>query len=266
MITEMVGPSRPSRVAALTTLVALAVAVITTSTSPSTAAGSRRAQPCEIGTPTAVLISEGDQRAADGRLLARWDLPEGAVWESSANPRSGAYGPFRAEVASRGVTTDPARILAASPTFNNRLVLARRARWVGPASCLEKSLYGLQHARVATFSEPTEFAAFVLRSHDRRTLRVYWYSVNRNGIGNASPLTDPVRADVTAGWRPVYALHSHPFHLTDATLNGIVSPSEPDAQFQLNMARSLGLLEARITNGVDTVRIPASAFPLFKSE
>ena len=221
---------------------------------------------CDLGDPTAVLIREGDQTAADGRLLVRWDLAADAALEERLNPPSAAYQSFLSELRAHRVVTDPERALARSPTPNNRLVLVNARGWIKPATCLEKYLYGLQHARVPTFTEPTEFSSFVLASPDDQRERIYWYSVNRNGIGNASPLTDPVKADVAAGWRVRFVLHSHPFKPSDDTLNGIVAPSEPDAHFQMNMRATVGLPEARITNGVDTVRMPAVSFPRFKAE
>ena len=170
---------------------------------------------CNLGKPTSVLVREGDQRAADGRLLVRWDVKTSTIWDGTAQPSEGAYQSFRDELARRLVTTDPRRVLRRSPTTNNLLVLAHARIWIKPATCLEKSLYGLQHDRISTFDEPTEFSAFVLSSPDNKTQRIYWYSVNRNGIGNASPLTDPVRGDVMAGWRVRYVLHSHPFKPSD---------------------------------------------------
>ena len=221
---------------------------------------------CDLGDPTAVLIREGDQTAADGRLLVRWDLAADVVLEGPSSPPSAAYRSFLAGLRARRVVTDPGRALARSPTPNNRIVLVNARRWIKPATCLEKYLYGLQHTRVSTFAEPTEFSSFVLASPDNRRERIYWYSVNRNGIGNASPLTDPVKADVAAGWRVRFVLHSHPFKPSDDTLNGIIAPSEPDAHFQMNMRAAVELPEARITNGVDTVRMPAASFPQFKAE
>ena len=99
-----------------------------------------------------------------------------------------------------------------------------------------------------------------------KKIRVYFYTVNQNGIGKATPLTKPVRDDVHGGWLALFVLHNHPIVPGDEKLNGAPSPSVPDADFQIESAKYLGLLEARITNGVNTVHIPASAFSTFRAQ
>jgi hypothetical protein len=123
-----------------------------------------------------------------------------------------------------------------------------------------------QHKRLDTFKSPTEFASFVLRSSDGKRLRVYFYTVNQDGIGRMSPLTQPVAGDLKDGWRVLFALHNHNFHPGQPQLNGIVAPSIPDAHFAQNVRAELALPESRITNGISTVRIPASAFAQFERE
>jgi hypothetical protein len=97
-------------------------------------------------------------------------------------------------------------------------------------------------------------------------MRIYFYSVNRNGIGAMTPLTRLIDADLLVGWRVKFVLHNHAFHLSDPELNGILAPSIPDANFNGNFAKSHGLPEALITNGIDTVVIPAAAFGRFQLE
>lgn len=178
-------------------------------------------------------------------------------------PLGPAYQDFVAKLEKTGIATDPLALLAASPTPNNDLVARNAADWIKPAGCLEKLLIGYQHARVDTFAAATEFASLVLRSPDETQLRIYFYTINQDGIGRASPITEPALADVKAGWRFAIALHNHAFHPGQPKLNGITAPSVPDADFNVNLSAS-GLEQAWITNGLHTARIPAAAFGQFQ--
>ena len=221
---------------------------------------------CELQGITTILQEVGDDHAAGAKLLKRWDIPNDEVWESDSTPRSGPYDQYYHEAVRRAVETDPAKILLVNDTFNNRVVAGHLHDWIKPASCLEKTLIGQQHSRMNMFSEPSEFASFVLLSRDEKTIRVYYYTINRNGIGKASPLIAPVRQDVQSGWQPLFVLHNHPIVPGDPQLNGAPSPSVPDADFQSGSAKYLGLPEARITNGFHTVHMPAGSFKEFRLE
>lgn len=181
-----------------------------------------------------------------------------------ATPSSESYQDFLAKLGKTGINTEPLALLAASPTPNNDLVARNASEWIKPAGCLEKLLIGYQHDRVDTFAAPTEFASLVLRSPDGSRLRIYYYTINQDGIGRASPITEPAMVDLQAGWRLAIALHNHAFHPGQPKLNGIIAPSDPDADFNANLAAS-GLEQAWITNGLHTVRIPASAFSQFRT-
>lgn len=227
---------------------------------------SRGGLACDLQGTTTVLNQEGESHAAGSKLLKRWDIPNDAVWDSDRTPIRGAYPKYVQEANDRAVETNPARILAENDTFNNRIVRTNLSDWVRPASCLEKSLLAEQHSRMNLFSQPSEFASFVLLSPDRTIVRVYYYTVNQNGIGKASPLTSPVQQDLKSGWKPLFALHNHPIVPGDRKLNGAPSPSVPDADFQMGSARYLGLPEARITNGFNSVHMPATSFAEFRVE
>jgi hypothetical protein len=200
------------------------------------------------------------------RLLQYWDLPNTSIWWTRADPQSSPYSEFRAQALKIAGATDPVSLLRGSPTHNNLLVAASASKWIAPASCLEKLLQGVQQGRIDTFADPTEFVSFVLRSPDERTLRVYYYTINQNGIGNMKPLAGPVEGDRRSGWRILVGLHNHPFFPADPKLNGILAPSVPDAHFYMNFVQSAELTEVRITNGLQTVRIPASEFSHFQTE
>lgn len=129
------------------------------------------------------MESSGDPHAANGRLLQVWDVPNEPVLWSEATPESPAYRDFLDKLARADTETDPLALLRASPHPNNALVIRNAADWIRPASCLEKLLVGEQHARMDTFATPTEFASLILRSPDSTRLRVYFYTINQDGIG-----------------------------------------------------------------------------------
>ena len=106
----------------------------------------------------------------------------------------------------------------------------------------------------------------VLRSADGARLRIYFYTINQDGIGRVSPVSEPALADVKQGWRVVLGMHTHVFHPGQPMLDGILAPSIADADFNANFAEEGGMQSAWITNGIHTVRIPAEAFGLFKRE
>jgi hypothetical protein len=211
-----------------------------------------------------VLFSEGAANQPGARLLQVWEERDSRAFWSTASPADDEYAAYVQKLAARRVRTDAVALLKASPSFNNDLVVRYAADWIKPATCFEKLLIGMQHARIDLLDHPTEFVAVVLRKSRPDRLRVYYYTVNHNGIGRMSPVTRPMEADVAAGWTVQFVLHNHSFFPADPMLNGLLAPSLPDAHFQANLARSHGLREARITNGLDTVRMPAATFTLFQ--
>lgn len=220
---------------------------------------------CELVQPPIVLQSSGDPHGPTGKLLQVWTVPDNPALWSAASPTSGGYIDFLAKVKTSGVETDPVKLLkSASAMKNNAVVIQHADAWIHPAGCLEKLLLGLQHERMDTFASPTEFASAVTQSPDEKQLRIYFYTVNQDGIGRASPFTDPASQDVEQGWTLKLVLHPHVFHPGDPMLNGPVAPSVPDAGFAFNLRESAGLQQSWITNGISTVRIPASAFDEFE--
>ncbi len=227
---------------------------------------------CAFPTSPRIIASEGLSSAKGSRLIQAWEFPDAPIYWSTADPIDPGFQTFVAGVAQHVPVTDPVRLLRASPAWNNprlqqnnALVADRADDWIRPADCLEKLLLTLQHGRVDLFERPTEFAALVLRSPEGDRLRVYYLTINEDGIGRMSPLTEPAIADVEAGWRLEIALHNHSFHPGQPSLDGVLAPSEADAQFAVNLAADAGLRAAWITNGLHTSRIPAQAFGLFVS-
>jgi len=218
---------------------------------------------CALPVNPTLLQQIGDPHGPDGKLLQVWEVQNDPALWSTATPRDPNYQDFLTKLGKAGIDTDPLVILAASPTPNSDLVARNASAWIKPAGCLEKILIGYQHDRIDTFVAPTEFASLILRSPDESRLRIYYYTINQDGIGRASPITEPAIADMQTGWRLAVALHNHAFHPGQPKLNGITAPSEADADFHANLATS-GLEQAWITNGLHTVRIPASTFSQFK--
>lgn len=219
---------------------------------------------CAFPSPPRVIEQAGAAHAQGGRLLQIWEAEDRPIWWSQTKPAG--YPAFEAKVAEHVAETDPLRLLAQDAWANNRLVAKHAADWVRPINCLEMLLHQTQDRRVDTFTSPTEFMAIVLRSDDAKWLRVYFYTVNQDGIGRTSPVSDLALADRRAGWRVLAALHNHAFHPGTPSLNGSIAPSKADAQFNVNYAASAGMTEAWITNGLHTARIPAGAFAQFERD
>jgi hypothetical protein len=221
------------------------------------------AQPlCALPQKPVVLINDSDAHKRGGRLLQVWEIADAPVLWSYADPASAGYRDFAAKRKEKVPNSDPLYLLAQAPQRNNALVAQNAKEWLRPATCLEKLLMGMQQERLDMFETPSEFSSFVLRSGKR--VRIYFYTNNQDGLGRMTPVTDPIRKDVQQGWRLQFGLHNHPFHPGKPEQNGPPAPSVPDAHFHYNARDELGLAEARITNGVDTVRIPADAFDRFE--
>ena len=220
---------------------------------------------CAFDGAPRILLEDGDPHEAGSRLLQVWEVRDDPVFRSHTAPRDGAYPRFRAELAERNVETDPLRLLERSPTDNNRIVIRNAGDWIGPAGCLEMLLYGHQHGRMNTLDAPTEFTSIVLRAPEGDRLRVYYYTINQDGIGRMDPIVEPALKDRQDGWEVLVALHNHAFHPGQPEIDGILAPSEPDADFHVRFHAASDLREAWITNGVDTVRMPASSFDLFRT-
>lgn len=219
---------------------------------------------CKFENEPRVLMADGDPHEVGSKLLQLWEVPNHPVLWSETAPETGDYRRFRLELAERKIETDPVRLLERSPTENNRMVVRNAGNWIRPAACLEMLMFGHQHGRLNIFETPSEFASIILRSADRQRLRVYYYTINHDGIGRMDPVVEPVLEDSRDGWEVLVALHSHVFHPGQPQIDGILAPSEPDADFHVRFHAESGVRDARITNGVHTVIMPASSFDGFK--
>ena len=218
---------------------------------------------CEFGQPS-VILEDGDPHMVGSRLLQVWEVQNHPVYWSNTVPDSQGYRQFKAELIELKTETDPVRLLERSPTDNNLIVIRNASDWIKPAACLEMLLIGYQHERLNTFDTPSEFASIVLRSPSKDRLRIYYYTLNQDGIGRTTPVVDSALQAKRDGWEVLIALHSHVFHPGQPELDGILAPSEPDADFHVRFYAESGIREAWITNGIHTVRMPASSFHDFR--
>lgn len=219
---------------------------------------------CAFGSDPRVLMVDGDPHEVGSRLLQLWEVPDHPVLWSETAPETGEYRRFMDELSERQIEIDPVRLLERSPTENNQIVIRNADDWIRPATCLEMLMFGHQHGRLNVFENPSEFASIILRSPDRERLRAYYYTINHDGIGRMEPIVAPALEDRRDGWEVLIALHSHVFHPDQPELDGILAPSEPDADFHVRFHAESNVREARITNGVHTVIMPASSFDGFK--
>jgi hypothetical protein len=205
-------------------------------------------------------MTEGAPTDSGARILQVWDVPRQPSWEGTGDPADPAWAEVAREQRRMARSMNPVELLLGFPTANNRLVARHAGAWLHVATCLEKALLAVQHGRVPVQRAPSEYVAFVLDSPDATRLHIWYYSINRNGIGSMRPLTDAIAPDVAAGWRVRFNVHNHPFGRDTARWHGIPAPSAGDAQFYQNYRAEAALPEARITNGFTTARIPSAAF------
>ncbi|TIP12511.1 hypothetical protein [Mesorhizobium sp.] len=167
---------------------------------------------CEFESAPRVLMEDGDPHEVGSKLLQLWEVADHPVLWSETAPETGDYRRFRDDLAQRKIETDPMHLLERSPTENNRMVMRNAGDWIRPAACLEMLMFGHQYGRLNTFETPSEFASIILRSADRQRLRVYYYTINHDGIGRMDSIVEPTLDDRRDGWEVLVALHSHVFH------------------------------------------------------
>jgi hypothetical protein len=142
-------------------------------------------------------------------------------------------------------------------------------------SCLARTLLTLQDRRFDLLTHPTEFGAFILRGQGRA--RVYLSSLDRVGVKLRPEVIARVTADWRQGYRVLSHLHNHTFLVdrkvgdrmwttaeTLADIGGGIAPSTADAQFFQGMARDVGLENAWITNGIESLQLGAADFAKLK--
>lgn len=226
---------------------------------------------CEFETSSRVLFEEGAAALPDSKLIQVWDVNDSRVFRSRAMPASLSLDTYLAQVRAGFKSVKQSELLKASLSTqagadakNNQTAYRHRRRLIRPVRCLEALLLSFQTDRLDMVSTPTEFTAFVLKSKRGRKLRIYYYTVNQAGIGGMRPLLSLVETELKSGqWRPWLSLHNHNFFLNGPRMGGTVAPSAPDVGFFQSTADELGLEEAWITNGFDTLTLRRRDFRRF---
>lgn len=252
-------------------------------THPSSAVVATPPPPCApLPTPTAIVVAEPKPGELN-ELFELHDTP--ALWapcpeDAAAAAYRAALGPRVGELTPRALVERQRAVFTEQQfpdEYANATVIARgQAGSIHRPSCLERQLFAHQAAQFPLVEHPTEFGAWILRSHDQR-VRVYFSSQDRVGQRLRRELNDRVAEDHAHGWHVVAHLHSHPFLLgrvvgdrmwtradTIADVAGGLAPSTADAQLWKNFADAVALEEGWITNGLDTIHVPSAAFPLLR--
>ena len=228
---------------------------------------------CAFETAATTISTSGATHEPGSTLFQVWELDDSAVFWAAETPDSAGYAVFVRHLEESGLETDAAALLrverqpgeSAADLFNRGIALEEAERWIGPANCLERLLIGMQNERMPILGTPTEFAAVIMRAADARRVRIYHFAKNDVGFGGLGELLAPVGRDSEAGWTVHAFLHNHNFRSGRGVSSGVTAPSAADAQSQLALAEGLQLQEAWITNGIDTIRVPAADFRRFKS-
>jgi len=207
-------------------------------------------------------------------LLEYWDLPNEDVLNHASPPNVEILRRYRLEVRSV-IDTDPIELLMRyrsrgkdpADLHNLDIVLGSRSDGIRPMNCIEGLLLTAQIRRNSRFRvAPTEFLAFWLRKEGR--LRIYYLTGDAAGIRGAamSALMERVSADKKAGWEVSANLHNHSFFLERLDTDdpqGVLAPSGNDVRVFRSQVESLDLKAALITDGFDTLRIPAADLRLY---
>jgi hypothetical protein len=231
-------------------------------------AAARRSDSCVFPSAPIVLSS-----TATG-LLQYWEFPDSDVLIRSKLPRSNAIRNYRREVETK-INVDSRFLLqrylglnpAPDDAYNLGIAATSPVSRFRPISCLEALLLGVQIGRnPEMMSEPTEFLASYLRRGQR--LRVYYLTNDSTGVSGLKELKARITDDLKNGWHYEGNLHNHSFFLKALDSNqpqGVLAPSATDMKLFVGLQESLGLGEASITNGFDTIHIPAEDFALYRS-
>jgi hypothetical protein len=209
-----------------------------------------------------------------GGLLQYWEFPDSTAVTLDKLPQSIALRNYRQRIES-GVSVDYhvllQRYLSRKPSiddaYNLSVAASLSAGHFKPISCLEALLLDFQIRRNPTMTaEPTEFFAAYLQREQR--LRVYYLTNDSTGVSGLKKLTDRIENDLSNGWKFIGNLHNHSFFMDALDSNqpqGVLAPSATDMKLFKSLKESLGLEEAAITNGFDTLHISAQDFDLYRS-
>ncbi len=145
-------------------------------------------------------------------------------------------------------------------------ILDGRIGTIRKASCLEQFLLALHLELEPDLFKPTEFAAHVLVSS--QGTRVYWVSSATPVVAPHAEANRRIESDLSSGaFRLVSHLHLHPFFLKSLPAADIAATLIPsgdrtmgDVSVYLGLRRTWQLETAQITNGFETIEVPATQF------
>jgi hypothetical protein len=207
-----------------------------------------------------------------------WEIPQAEEWWEPAGVFPTAVQAFRdslrlqlgdslfAKVVSRQATQ---RSPQAGDVPFDSLNNAQRVHQGGlgkvhPISKWEAQVLNEQLSRYPLLGHPTEFHCFVVQNPDSTLLRLYFAASDQPFPPSQGPLVEHFEPLLAEGWQLIAHLHNH-YESDSTNYLGITAPSQADAHFYKGFHQSLGLREARITNGFHTVVLPAAVFGQFRS-
>lgn len=219
------------------------------------------------------------RQSEPGTVAQVWTLADAAIYESEKTPAAAAYVDMIRWVRGFIDDVDPFALLERQRSVFERhgmvndvetfdVILRDRVGEVRKVRCLEALLLADHLGRFPIWERLTEFQALILhRGGPGSALRIYSVSANFDGMAPSLTSVMPeVREDLARGWTIAWHLHNHPFRKASfpgQDVVGTVIPSDPDSNTNLEMSRDLGLREARITNGFDTLVVRQAEFPRF---
>ena len=220
-------------------------------------------------------------RESGSLLYYSWQELDRLVFESNVLPDTGEIAHFQDWVRSK-VDPDQMTLLArqrklyfehfgSEAVYSFDLLLNKKAGDIQPISCLEALLLTEQAKLHPLEKTQTEFQAFVLlnKSVNPPQLKVYFASGTDLFAPSVLPFLPLIHSDVQNGWRVSFHVHNHPFTFDNPAgdIAGTTIPSgdrnSGDVKVFIDLRAQVGLLEARITNGFNTVHVKSGEFELF---
>jgi hypothetical protein len=219
-------------------------------------------------------------------LVEFFELKAGPVWESALSGETPALNRYLQQADdviehfnSRALLERQRPLMSQVDSDYLRryeLILNGEVGRIQSTTCLESLLYNRHLERVS--GAYSEFGAWVLKSKDGKTLKVYFISNSAPFVPMPAVVQGAVNLDLQMGATAVLHLHNHPFQLPDTQpmmdldaptlwgtpswdLAGTIYPSGlpsrgwfGDLLAWESFRETYDLKEARITNGLDTIR------------
>ena len=220
-------------------------------------------------------------------LVARWSEADSQIWVFQGvmeNEDSLAFqrGPHLRQMQEDAVATlpfvDPVRLIrrqkevfrqAGRSTDTFDLILSHSNQWIGPVSCWEASMFEFFGAQIEMpiFAAYREFGAYLLKKPQGSLVRLYVQMNHADAILPVSAqIEQRIHSDLGEGFQLESHLHNHPFRADwrRGDWGGTTVPSGEKGRFgdfsaYERMVSLFQLKEARITNGIHTLRVSAKS-------